>query len=444
MPELDPAGGIAHGKIAILGSGREGLAALDYLREQTGELPEILTEKISGTERELELQASGVLKVVPFGEARLDDYDLLVRSPGVSRYRASLQRAEASGTRITTPSNLWFKAHPGARTIVISGTKGKSTTAALLAHLLGGTGVRVQLGGNIGTPLLACDATGIEWWVIELSSFQLADLEGRPTIGVLLNLAADHLDWHGSEAQYRQDKLRLAQLVEAGGLLANRSDPVLRNALAGRANVHWFEVDQHESGSGGITMPASLPGRHNRENLAACLAVVEKLGQDRAGALAGLASFRGLPHRLQIAGEADGVTFINDSISTAPIATAAALEAMAGRAVVLLVGGFDRGIDWAPYAKAFLSHPPRAVIGMPDNGPRILAALEHAGLAPECGMLEAEDLAAAVTKARAIVPAGGVVLLSPGAPSFPHFRDYADRGERFLRLCGFSPAVGGQ
>lgn len=423
------------GRIAILGSGREGLAAFEYIRERgsAGHL-EVITEGLSGRDKETELQASGLLRICPFGEAGLETYDLLVRSPGVSPYRACLQAALKAGARITTPSSMWFGAYPNARTIVITGTKGKSTTSALLAHLLKAQGVRARLAGNIGTPLLSCDDGDVDWWVIELSSFQIADLKARPTLGVLLNLASDHLDWHGSEARYRSDKLRLAELVEPGGLLANGSDPVLREALAGCSGIEWFATDpdvEPLGAAGDVAMPASLPGKHNRANLSACIAVMRRLGFDRSQALTDLASFRGLPHRLQDLGTAGGLHFIDDSISTAPVATMAALEALAGRKVVLLAGGFDRGIDWSPYAQAIRAHPPAAVIALPDNGPRILAALREAGVEPELGLAESKNLAEAVEEAKLIAPPGAVVLLSPGAPSFPHFRDYEDRGNRF-------------
>lgn len=425
-------------RIAILGSGREGLAAYDYLLARgAGERVRILTENLSGRGRESELLADGVLHVGPFEAAELERYDLLIRSPGVSRYRDCLQRAVDAGAEVTTPTSIWFRAHPDARTIVVTGTKGKSTTAALLAHLMSAQGVRVRLAGNIGTPLLTCDDHDVGWWVIELSSFQISDLEGRPTIGVVLNLSSDHLDWHGSEVRYRADKLRLAELVEAGGLIANGDDAVLREALQARGDVTWFGYGVGGDATGDIgsmPMPQSLPGRHNRANLAACLAVMDRIGLDRTRVPEGLATFEGLPHRLQRLGEVDGVEYINDSISTAPVATVAALEALADRAVVLLVGGLDRGIDWAPHAQAMQANPPLGVVALPDNGARIVQALRSAGIEPRAGVVEVESLEAAVAAARRMAPKGGVVLLSPGAPSFPHFRDYEDRGEQFERI----------
>lgn len=439
------AGPKLEGRIAILGSGREGLAAYTYIKSLgVADELSVITEGLSGREHETELLEQGLLKIQSFREAGLEGYDLLVRSPGVSLYRASLQAALASGVKITTPTSIWFQAHPDANTIVISGTKGKSTTCALLAHLLEHLGFRVRLAGNIGTPLLSCDDEGVDWWVIELSSFQIADLRAQPTFGVLLNLATDHLDWHGSEARYREDKLRLVDLVRPGRMLANESDGVLHQALAGRQGIKWFAMDAASGAPDGplevggeVVMPASLPGKHNRANLAACMLVIGELGLDQRAAVSAVSTFSGLPHRLQLIGTSHGVDYIDDSISSAPVATLAALEALQDRTVVLLAGGFERGIDWAPYAREVGQYPPVAVIALPDNGPRILEALENAGVEPELGIFTAKNLEQAVYRAREIAPSGAVVLLSPGAPSFPHFRDYEDRGAQFAKLCGF-------
>ena len=422
------------GRIGILGAGREGMAAFEHLRKAHPQNDiTVISEALTGNQNEAVLRDLGVLKVCPFDEAGLDEYDWLIRSPGISCYRRCLQRASAAGVGMTTPSNIWFDQHPLASTIVITGTKGKSTTAALLAHLLKSAGLKTRLAGNIGTPLLGCDDEDVDWWVVELSSYQLADLQAQPTIGVLLNLATDHLDWHGTEARYHADKLRLAGLVRAGDLIANGSDSNLRKALAKHELVQWF--DGHDDDLAVITMPVSLPGRHNRENLAACMAVLQKLGIRPGQVSKSLAGFEGLPHRLKSVGEFNGVEYVNDSISTAPVATIAALEAYRDRQVILLIGGFERGIDWDSYAERFQQHPPLAMVALPDNGPGIVRALEKRGIKPELGTVVSQNLAQAMEYARQLAPPGSVVLLSPGAPSFPQFKDYEDRGQQFAALC---------
>ena len=435
-------------RVAILGTGREGRAAWRYLRSRYPALELTLIDEqppdaaVAGALTDRDRVVTGRLSQVG-----LENFDVLVRSPGISVYRESLQRAVAAGVKITTPSNLWFAAHGDQQTVCITGTKGKSTTSALLAHLLRACGHTVRLAGNIGKPLLECDDREVDWWVIELSSYQLADLEAEPSIAVILNLTPEHLDWHVSAAAYRRDKLRLAALAGDLPLIANAADPVLRDALNGLANVHWF------NGADGIRvvgrqllqgerplpvrLPVGLPGAHNLSNTAAALTAACVIGVEPEAALDALASFRPLPHRLQLLGERSGLRFVNDSISSTPMATVAALESFARESVTLIVGGLDRGLDWTPYMESFAATPPLAIIAVPDSGPRILTSLGDAGIRPAEGMHESPDLAAAVKLARRITPQGAIVLLSPGAPSFPRFRDYRDRGRQFAACCGF-------
>jgi UDP-N-acetylmuramoylalanine--D-glutamate ligase len=436
------------GKIAILGTGREGRSAWQYLRSRypRAELT-LIDERPPDDSIVAALTERDRVLTGPLEQAGLEDYDLLVRSPGISVYRQSLQRAAAAGVRLTTPSNLWFAAHADQRTICVTGTKGKSTTSALLAHVLASCGHAVRLAGNIGKPLLDCEDQDVSWWVIELSSYQLADLRAEPTIAVILNLSPEHLDWHGSVEVYQRDKLRLAALAGERPVVANAADPALSRALAAAPNVKWF------NGAGGIRvaegklfdgerplpvrLPPGLPGAHNLSNVAAVITAARVAGVATEAALDALASFRPLAHRLQLLGERSGLRFVNDSISSTPVATVAALESFAGETVTLIVGGLDRGIDWLPYAEAFAAHLPLAIIAIPDNGPRIVATLQAAGIRVAAGMHEVTDLAAAVALAQSITPQGAIVLMSPGAPSFPRFRDYRDRGRQFAALCGF-------
>jgi UDP-N-acetylmuramoyl-L-alanine---L-glutamate ligase len=181
-----------------------------------------------------------------------------------------------------------------------------------------------------------------------------------------------------------------------------------------------------------------LPGAHNLSNVAAALAVACEIGIVLEEAVEAVSTFRPLPHRLQLLGEREGLRFVNDSISSTPVATVAALESFAGEIVTLIVGGLDRGLDWVPYMEAFGAMTPQAIVGVPDNGARIVATLRDAGIHPQHGLHEASDLAAAVRLARRITPRGAIVLLSPGAPSFPQFRDYRERGRRFAESCGFA------
>jgi UDP-N-acetylmuramoylalanine--D-glutamate ligase len=443
-----PAADLRHSRVAILGTGREGRAAWRHLRAVHPGIQLVLIDENPPDPGFLQqLTAEDQVLTGPLDAAGLAGFDFLVRSPGISPYRNCIREALAAGVIVTSPSNLWFAAHADQRTICVTGTKGKSTTSALLAHVLEATGSRVRLAGNIGRPLLDCDDDGVDWWVIELSSYQLADLDARPDVAVLLNLTPEHLDWHGGEATYRRDKLRLARLARGRPIVANAADPVLREALDTVENVTWFNHPGGLHTADGrlldgarvldLQAPVGLPGAHNLSNVAAVLAVVRLIGGDVEAAIRAIAGFRALPHRLQLCGVRSGIGYVNDSISSTPVATAAALESFAGQRVTLIVGGLDRGIDWKPYIRTFAQRTPWAVIGIPGSGAKIVATLRSGGIRPARGLHEAPDLAAAVELASRITPAGAIVLLSPGAPSFPQFRDYRDRGRQFARCCGF-------
>ena len=169
---------------------------------------------------------------------------MLVRSPGISPYRNSIQQALGNGTKMSRQAPSGLRSIQDENTICVTGTKGKSTTSALLAHMLRACGYRVCLAGNIGLPLLACQDQEVDWWVIELSSYQLADLQATPDISVILNLSSEHLDWHGSEERYRQDKLRLVDLAAGGPVVANAADPALKARWRDGTTRHGLILNQ--------------------------------------------------------------------------------------------------------------------------------------------------------------------------------------------------------
>jgi UDP-N-acetylmuramoylalanine--D-glutamate ligase len=386
----------------------------------------------------------------------LAQFDVLVRSAGISPYRAELEQLRSRGVQFTTASSLWFAENPGAQTICITGTKGKSTTAALITHLLNWAGVKACLSGNIGRPMLACDDNDVDWWVIELSSYQISDLEAAPDYAMILNLSDEHIDWHGGSTRYRADKLRLAKLTGEKGLIVNAADTVLAKSFDRFGGVNWFNagsgwnagfdrVDKRQADSGKVVRevrgPASLPGEHNMHNLAAVLTLLDELEIEILDLDQALAAFSGLPHRLQTIGEKNGVRYVDDSISTTPVSVAAALETLGTDGVILLLGGLDRGLDWDEFARGLAAHPPLAIITMPDNGAKVYAALQAAAVDPAAGLHTVDDLSEAVKLAQSLAPENGCILLSPGAPSFPHFRDFEDRGNQFAAFAGIEKSV---
>lgn len=432
---------LAGRRVAVWGFGREGRAALNALARHLPDQPVDL--HCAPDEADVARAAFPSVRVhvdAP-DETTLSGYDVVIKSPGISAYKPELLGAQSRGTRFTSGTALWFASHGDARTIAVTGTKGKSTTSALLAHLARSLGVRTALAGNIGLPMLELDGEVAELWVIELSSFQTGEATGVD-LGVVTSLYEEHLDWHGSRERYVDDKLKL--LAASTRVLVNAGQPVLMARAAEHPGLHTFgDAAGWHVADGWIrradedvvrASEVSAPGLHNAINACAALAVLELMGFDARRAAPAVASFVPLPHRLQPLGERGGLYWINDSISTTPLASLAALESVGDRRVALIVGGHDRGLDWTPFVDAMRAHAPVAIVCQGKSGPRIADALEAAGVA---NVRRALDLAAAVGAARHALDGEGVVLLSPGAPSFDQFKDYAERGKRFAELAGF-------
>ena len=438
-------------RVALWGWGREGRAAYRALRSRLPQLP--LTLFCPPEEASQAGEAGDPLLSLENDATadRLAAFDVVVKSPGISPYRPEVVAAQARGTRFIGGTQLWFSERADARTLCVTGTKGKRTTTALLAHLLRAGGHRTALAGNIGVPLLELLDGDAAYWAIELSSYQTGDVAGsgvHPDVAVALNVFPEHLDWHGSQARYVADKLRLLTDARPRIAVLNAADPTLASLALPHGEARWFgrgdgwhlRGDVLHRGDARVMDAASLPlpGRHNRGNLCAVLTAIDAIGLDAAALAPHAATFQPLPHRLQFLGARDGIGYVNDSISTTPHASLAALELFADRRVAILVGGHDRGVDWGDFAEAMRKRPPHAVITMGGNGRRIFELL--APIAPDAFALdEARDLADAMHKARERLGDRGIVLLSPGAPSFGAYRDYTERGRHFAALAGFDP-----
>jgi UDP-N-acetylmuramoylalanine--D-glutamate ligase len=313
------------------------------------------------------------------------------------------------------------------------------------------------VGGNIGVLPYDPEASApggqgdYDYWVIEVSSYQATDLAFSPPVVAVTSLHPDHLPWHGGVEQYYRDKLSACSQPGAELTIANGDSDLLheRFPLMG-PRVEWVCASDDP---GATWMNAlGLPGGHNRRNALIARGCLRALGipgaDDDEAMRAAAGGYAGLPSRLTTIGVVDGVTFVDDSLSTNVLPTLAALDAFPGQPVALIVGGQDRGIDYAELAEAVLARPaPTLVLTLPDSGPRISGVLKEraalgagapggAGLA---GVLDCPDLQTAVDHAhrwaRTAGP-GGVVLLSPAAPSFGRFRDYRDRGDAFAAAMG--------
>jgi len=438
-------------KVALWGFGREGRATLQWLHKRLPELP-LAVLNDTPLPPETELAENGNVRFLAGAKAvdAIPSYEIIIKSPGISLYRPEVINAKAQGVCFTSATQLWFDEHPDIRTICVTGTKGKSTTSSLIAALLRKAGVNAKLGGNIGVPLLSLTdlPTLPDVMVIELSSYQTSDLNVSPSVGLLLNLFPEHLDWHGDTANYFRDKLRLFNDISDQGIILNYTDPITRqfshrwpDSLRFNYPEGFHIADQHICRGVQRLLAIKhvrLPGHHNLSNICAALTVLEIMGVDTSASVETAATFGGLPHRLQIIGERNSVIYADDSISTAPEATIAAVQSFQDRKITLLAGGFDRGLPLEQLAAFLVRNSVYAVVTMPESGVRLADAIRQILThQPDNAfkLREASDLEQAVSIAREITPPKGVILLSPAAPSYGAFEDFEQRGTAFAALA---------
>jgi len=444
---------LAGAKVGIWGLGREGHANLRKLGS-LGVEPILVDDHPPANP-----DGRPVLATSEGGLAALEQCDVVVKTPGLSRYRPEVARLSGLGIPVVGGLGLWLAEADLRRVLCVTGTKGKSTTSSVAGHLLAHLGYRCMVGGNIGaSPYDPAEDSGsgdFDYWVIEVSSYQATDLPYSPPVVAVTSLHPDHLDWHGGVEQYYRDKLSACSQPGAELTVANADSDLLteRMALLG-PRVEWVSADD-DPGADWME-PLWLPGRHNRRNALIARRSLVAMGvpgaADDARLRAAAAGYQPLPSRLTSIGTVSGVTFVDDSLSTNVLPTLAALDSFPGRRIALIVGGHDRGIDYAPLAVGIVARPaPTYVLTLPDNGPRIRAEIDQAALGhqaaldqaarklapdqapPFAGVTDCPDLESAVAAAYRWAKPDGVVLLSPAAPSFGQFRDYRDRGEAFAR-----------
>lgn len=415
------------GAVGVWGVGVEGRAALRRLAA-LGVEPAIVVDDRPPAEP---VEGIVVSATSPEALVALGDCAHVVKSPGISRHGEQARVVARGGALIVGGLGLWLEEADPSRIACVTGTKGKSTTASVAGALAEALGTRCFVGGNLGLPPFDPDApTDVDRWIVETSSFQATDVSRSPEVVVVTALAEDHLDWHGDLATYESDKLSLCSQPGARVTIANGDDERLRARadLLGPEVVWVSLTDVPPAWVAGL----GLVGRHNVRNALLAQRALVELGvpgaDDEAALTAAAAGFTGLEHRLQPIGEVAGVRFVDDGLATNVLPTTAALAAFAGERVALLVGGFDRGVDYAPLADAVAAFTgDLLVVTMPDNGDRIAEALRPTG----AELRPAADLEAAVAVAFDWARGGGVVLLSPAAPSFGRFRDYRERSRAF-------------
>ena len=429
-------------KIAILGYGRQGMSSYNYFKKLGHEvvIHDLNTSLI------LPEGASSVLGAEYINN--LSSYDLIIRSPKIHSLDIVKANSEEILNKVTSNTNEFLRVCPTKNVIGITGTKGKGTTSTLVTELLKQAGFKVHLGGNIGTPpldLLNDSISESDWIVLELANFQTIDLRYSPHIGVCLMIEPEHLDWHDTYDDYMQAKAQLFkfQTEQDVAIYFGQNPRSKEIASAGKANLipyfiepgatikdGWVEIEGNKIIE---TKDVKLIGEHNLQNICAALTILWQIKEDSSAANKVFSSFTNLPFRLEMRKDVDGVKFYNDSFSSNPIATMAALESIKGNKVLIL-GGKDRGLDLKDLMDSISKHSNeiKKIVVIGEAGNRILENLNQIGFG-NYTKLENVNMDAIVNFSKENTAPGDSIILSPGFPSFDMFVDFEDRGKQFNR-----------
>ena len=443
--------GLKGKRVAVCGIGRNNLPVIRQLlgygavvtacdrrtREELGEVAE-------------ELTAAGV--TLQLGEdylARLDA-ELVLRTPGMKPYLPEFEAARQRGVTVTSEMELFFDLCP-APIYAVTGSDGKTTTTTVIAGLLAKAGKKVFLGGNIGRPLLPLveEITADDVAVVELSSFQLTLMHKKPAVAVVTNIAPNHLDWHTDMAEYVEAKHNLiASQTPAERTVLNADNAYTAAFAADAPGTVWQFSRQGEPDRGAYLrdgvlcvvdgrtvtpiLPAAdirIPGVHNVENyLAAFAAVWGTVSPEVMAAYA--REFGGVPHRCELVRTVDGARYYNDSIGSSPSRTIAGLKAF-DRKVILIAGGYDKHIPYAPLGEV-MPQTVKCAILLGATADKIEAAVK--AVDPAFPVIRVADLPAAVAAAKAEAKEGDIVFFSPASASFDMYKNFEERGEHFKAI----------
>ena len=443
--------------VVVVGMARSGMAAAEFLWKRGARVTLSDNRPATALQSEIQFLNERSIQYEAGGHSSelFDSAELIVVSPGVPLSLPILQRVAVAGKILISEVELasWYLK---GNVIAITGTNGKTTTTTLIGEILRTAGFSVQVGGNIGTPLISLveSSTKQTWSVVELSSFQLEAVPTfRPNIAVVLNITPDHLDRYASFEAYTQAKLNIfANQTSSDFAVLNHEDLTLRTAIGDlRSEIFWFS-SSHEVTRGTCTVDGQivfqsvqraehvmassevpLKGRHNLENVAAAVTAAHLAEVPSAKIAESIRKFKAVEHRLEPVAEIGRVCFFNDSKATNVDATIKALEAFESR-VILILGGRDKGGDFTVLA-GLLQERAKGVVLMGEASDKIRTQLE--GTVP---MAQAANMDHAVKLAFQQAIPGDTVLLAPACASFDMFQNYEHRGREFkaavLRLEG--------
>lgn len=421
-------------KMAVLGFGIEGKDLVKFLLKKGADIT-VLDQK---EEKELDFEEidKSRIKLITgkdYLSGELGNFDIIFRSPGVYRYLPEIVKAEEKGVEISSANKLFFDLCP-AKVIGVTGTKGKGTTASLIYQVLKSAGKDVYLAGNIGKPYLELlpKLKKSSWVVLEISSFQLIDMDKSPQIAVILNITVDHLDWHKDREEYVEAKTHIVKHQKKNDSAVINVDYKVSKSFSKltKAQIIFFSKNSLDKK---FKENLLLRGEHNLENAAAAVSVAGILNIPDKIILKALSKFKGLEHRLELVGKVKGISFYNDSFATGPQPTIAAIKSFEEPTTIIL-GGSEKGLDYSDLGKVIAKKDSvKCVILIGEVAPKIKRALAKAGFQGKVLGLGKSKMSVIAKKAFSKTSKGGVVLLSPAAASFDMFKNYKDRGKQFKK-----------
>lgn len=441
--------------IGVLGLGREGLAVVKYLKNHG--IGVTVYDKNNVTTQDMDVK---LVSGEEYLRKAIDECEIIFRSPGV-KIPIDLAKTVEEKNIIITSQTIWFFDNCPAQIIGVTGTKGKGTTCSLIQtilekHSMSNPESRVYLTGNIGKdqPFEFIDQLSKNDLIIyELSSFQLQDLKVSPAIGITLMVTEDHLDYHSDLDEYHLAKSAISTFQSEENTQIYNIDYSASKKIGELGAGQKWQISSKEEVAHGATILddsiivrgvseadiifdtkiRNLRGRHNLENIAAAVLAGLVLGVDQNHIQECISSFKGLKHRLQLVSDIDGVKYYNDSISTIPEATVAALNSFT-EPTILLLGGASKKLDYTNLINA-LSHKPnlKAVVTLGETGAE-LSKLIHESAFKGDVFGPYTNFSEAIVKSKSLAKPGDIVLLSPAATSFDMFESYMDRGDQFIDL----------
>ena len=426
--------------VLLYGAGREGRSTRAFLKARAPDLKVFVTvdsgaSDIPDAEFIPPTELTGAIEARRFGT--------IVKSPGVSRYKPVFLVAREAGITVTSNLNLWGEYYRDGRTVIaITGTKGKSTTATLMHLMLVNAGLDAGLAGNVGlAPLEIADRHKIV--VFELSSYQTADMAFSPDIAAVTNLTPEHTDWHRTTERYYADKLNLIDRdtpFPVGLGVGAKDNPLVLAALRDRSRLLPPIAPFIDDRILAAVRRSKLKGAHNLDNARLAAQIALAAGAGLEGIVRGIQAFEPLPHRLE-EHTLGGITIVNDSISTTPEATKAALAAYEGKRIALIAGGHERQQDYGELAGLLAQRGVTVLVALPVTGARLATATYAA--APQIEVVEAGTLEDGIRALASRRDKFDAVILSPGAPSYGQlerpgvaFTSFEERGRAFVRIAG--------